>query len=473
LSRLSVPVGSSHMPRATIERGRPPSGPPGTALGRPESHALHETVPPHRRPHPSKLFVEVTTRCNLRCAMCVKQAPGQGLVEGDMTGQTFARLAPAFPYLDALVLNGIGEPLLHRGLEEFIGLAKRAMPTSGWVGFQTNGQLLGRKRAESLVAAGVDRICISADAVAPDQLKALHGGARLGAIESAAEWLHDAADRCGRSVSLGLEFVAMRSNLHQLPELVRWAAGHGFGFLIVTHMLPYDKAMAGEAAFSPTSDRALGIYRRWRDRAAAQGVGFERYFDTFMQMSPSPEDERAIHLVRSMIAEAVAQHVSLRVADLLGFDERRLQEVEDSFGSAKAIALQLGVDLQLPKTVPTQVRRCEFVEDGSAFVSWDGDLHPCYFLWHRFQCHLAGLVREVRPRTFGNVANQGILDIWNGDEWRMFRGDVTAYDFPFCYDCSLAMCDYVGDADFEQDCHVGKVPCAACLWCTGPFQCLR
>lgn len=461
------------MPRETIEGDRSPAGLPGAAFRPPDSHVLHETVPPHRRPYPSKLFVEVTTRCNLRCAMCVKQSPGQGLVEGDMTAQTFARLAPAFPYLDALVLNGIGEPMLHRGLEGFIELAKGAMPASGWVGFQTNGQLLGRRRAESLVAAGVDRICISADAVAPDQLKALHGGARLEAIEAAAGWLHDAADRCGRSVSLGLEFVAMRSNLGQLAELVRWAAGHGFGFLIVSHMLPYDAAMAGEAAFSPTSDRALEIYRRWRDRAAAEGIDFGRYFDTFMQFSPSPEDQRAIDVVRSMIADATAQNVSLKVAEILRFDERRLQDVEDSFGNAKAVAQQLGLDLQLPNTVPTQVRRCDFVEDGSAFVSWDGDLHPCYFLWHRFACHLAGLVKEVRPRTFGNVANRELLDIWNADEWRTFRGDVTAYDFPFCYDCNLAMCDYVGDADFEQDCHIGKVPCAACLWCTGPFQCLR
>jgi putative metalloenzyme radical SAM/SPASM domain maturase len=405
--------------------------------------------------------------------MCVKQAPGQALVDGDMSEETFARLAPAFPNLDVLVLNGIGEPTLHRGLEKFIELAKGAMPARGWVGFQTNGQLLGRRRAGSLVAAGVDRICISADSVAPDQLKALHGGARLGPIESAAEWLHNAASHRDRPLSLGLEFVAMRSNLHQLPDLVRWAAAHGFGFLIVTHMLPYDREMSDEAAFSPTSDRALQIYRTWRDRAAAEGIEFQRYLDTFMQISPSPADARAIRFVRAMVADATAQNVSLKVADLVRFDERRLQEVEESFGSAAAIAQELGVDLQLPRTVPTQVRRCEFVEEGSAFVSWDGDLHPCYFLWHRFQCHLAGLVKVVKPRTFGSLANQGILDIWNGDEWRAFRGDVTAYDFPFCYDCNLAMCDYVQDGDFEQDCYIGRVPCAACLWCTGPFQCLR
>ena len=61
---------------------------------------VFDPVPAHRRAHPSKLFVEVTTRCNLRCAMCVKYAPGQGLVEGDMTEETFERLSPAFHALN-------------------------------------------------------------------------------------------------------------------------------------------------------------------------------------------------------------------------------------------------------------------------------------------------------------------------------------------------------------------------------------
>lgn len=440
---------------------------------RPIASIALDALPPHRRPFPSKLFVELTTRCNLRCAMCVKQAPGQGLVEGDMDDETFARIAPAFPHLESLVLNGIGEPTLHRGLESFIEQAKAAMPAGSWVGFQTNGQLLGRRRAESLVEAGVDRICISADSVAPDQLKAIHGGARLGPIESASGWLHDAAGRHGRQVSLGLEFVAMRSNLRQLPDLVRWAAGHGFGFLIVSHMLPYDAAMAGEAAFSPTSDRALEIYRTWRDRAAAAGVDIRRYVGTFMRHAPSPDDQRAIDYVQAMVADAASRHVSLKVAELMRFDEARLGEVEETFGRAASLARELGLDLQLPRTVPTQVRRCDFVEEGSAFVSWEGDLHPCYFLWHGFACHLAGLVKVVEPRVFGNVRDPGILDTWNGAEWRAFRGDVTAYDFPFCYDCNLAMCDYVAGPDFEQDCHIGRVPCAACLWCTGPFACMR
>jgi MoaA/NifB/PqqE/SkfB family radical SAM enzyme len=83
---------------------------------------------PALRPYPSKLFVEVTTRCNLRCAMCLKEARGKRMAEGDISRETFARLAPAFPRLDALILNGIGEPLLHPLLETFIEDARRAMP---------------------------------------------------------------------------------------------------------------------------------------------------------------------------------------------------------------------------------------------------------------------------------------------------------------------------------------------------------
>ena len=441
-------------------------------LATPSAASVAPVLPPALRPHPTKLFVEVTTRCNLRCAMCVKFAPGQGLVEGDMTDETFERLVPAFPHLEALILNGIGEPLLHRGLERFIGLARASMPPSGWIGFQTNGQLIGQRRAESLVAAGVDRICISADAVSADTLRQIHGGARQSQIVAATEALQAAAARQGRRVDLGLEFVAMRSNLGELPLLVRWAADRGFSFLIVTHMLPYDASMVREAAFSPTTDRALALFEEWRARGAAEGISLADYREP-ARFYPDEAERRANDLVRRMVDDASRRGISLKIADLLAFDHDRALEVQSVFDEAAALAAARGLDLQLPATVPTQVRTCDFVEEGSAFVSWDGKLHPCYFLWHRFACHLAGLAKLVEPRVFGAVADRPLLEIWNDRDWRSFRGEVTRYDFPFCYDCNLALCDYVSDGDFEQDCHVGTVPCAACLWCTGPFRCLR
>src|SRR5512135_1193884 len=101
---------------------------------------------PALRNHPSKLFVETTTRCNMKCQMCVKQTMGSGLIEGDLSLSTFETIESALPNVEALILNGIGEPLLHPDLEEFIRRAKRLMPVGSWVGFQTNGLLLDEVR---------------------------------------------------------------------------------------------------------------------------------------------------------------------------------------------------------------------------------------------------------------------------------------------------------------------------------------
>lgn len=426
-----------------------------------------------RRPQPSRLYVEVTTRCNLRCAMCVKESSGQAIPEGHMSRATFSRLAPAFPGLEALVLNGIGEPLLHPRLEEFIEAGRRAMPDAGWIGFQTNGQLLGPRRAQSLAAAGVDRICISADAVSPELFSELRKGGRQDAIELAAASLHDAARARGRPIALGIEFVAMQDNLDQLPDLVRWAARKHFGFLIVTHMLPYAEETRSAAAFDTTTDRALALFETWRARAAADGVDLGRYFDVFMKFRPTAADQRVVSYVKEMVADAAAQGVTLPVDRLLRSDGMLRRRVEEAFAEAAEIARVEGLDLKLPAAVPSRARRCEFVEGGGAFVSWDGGVHPCYFLWHGYSAHAGGVVKHVQPRSLGNVLERDLLDVWNEAGARRFRDEVLRYEFPFCYDCSLAMCDYVKAGDASEDCHLGTVPCSACLWCTGVFQCLQ
>ncbi|HEY6009622.1 MAG TPA: radical SAM protein, partial [Geobacteraceae bacterium] len=201
-----------------------------------ELQAAAVVIPPHLRTSPSKLFVETTTRCNLGCFMCVKQAGSSGVTEGDLAPATFAALEPAFLHLEALVLNGIGEPLLNPHLEEFIRRARRAMPATGWIGFQSNGLLLTNLRALSLVAAGLDRICLSIDAASPDTFRRVREGGELLDIEHAFAALVAARERCQRpDFRIGVEFVVMRSNLGELPAALRWAARQGASFAIVTH----------------------------------------------------------------------------------------------------------------------------------------------------------------------------------------------------------------------------------------------
>ena len=171
--------------------------------------------------------------------------------------------------------------------------------------------------------------------------------------------------------------------------------------------------------------------------------------------------------------DAEAQGITLHMERLLRRDEEWLASAERAFDEARKAAREAGIELTLPGMAPRNTRKCEFVEGNGAFISWDGNVHPCYFLWHRYVCYVGGIEKQVKPWTFGNLRDRDILEIWNDAESRSFRERVLQYKFPFCFDCGFALCDYAGDADFEQDCYIERVPCGACLWCTGLFHCLQ
>ena len=546
---------------------------------------------PALRPWPSKLFVETTTRCNLRCVMCVKETWDRKTMEGDMSDETFAALEPAFPHLEALVLNGVGEPLLDPRLEEFIRRAKKSMPAGSWVGFQSNGMLLDEKRAVSLVEAGLDRICLSADALNPETFRKIRRGGEEQGVERAFAALQSAKTACGRpDLQIGLEFVLMRDNTRELPDLLRRAVSLGVTFAIVTHILPYAESSAPQTAFDSNMDGAVELFSEWRKKAESEGLNLGSYFkvlwkymrtptvrelaefftelstsissldnleevqrwlgsslpskqitiksfaDTSQQVqklfgedgawldalkrilkvleeaatqglsgidsaesmiqswkedvergeaalveylktiwkySRTPKEQRLCDLVEEMKTEARSRGISLHLKNLMERNEEWASEMERVFAEARAVAAETGLALRLPGTAPSSNRRCDFVEEGSAFVSWNGNVHPCYFLWHQYGCHLFGRKKSVNAKIFGNVREQGILDIWNGPSFRSFREDVLRYDFPYCSNCNVVPCQYLIAEEFEQDCYGNTVPCGDCFWGMGLFNCLR
>jgi MoaA/NifB/PqqE/SkfB family radical SAM enzyme len=546
---------------------------------------------PALRPCPSKLFVETTTRCNLNCIMCVKQTWDRKTMEGDMADETFAALEPAFPHLRALVLNGVGEPLLDPRLEEFIRRAKKSMPAGSWVGFQSNGMLLDEKRAVSLAEAGLDRICLSADALDPETFRKIRRGGEEQGVERAFAALQSAKTACGRpDLQIGLEFVLMRDNTRELPDLLRRAVSLGVTFAIVTHILPYAESSVPQTAFDSNMDGAVELFAEWREKAESEGLNLGDYFkvlwkymriptgrelaefftelstsvsssdsleavqrrlgsslpsrqitiksfaDTSQQVrklfgedgawmdalerilkvleeaaaqglsgidsaesmihswkenmergeadlveclktiwkySRTPKEQRLCDLVEEMKTQARSRGISLHLKNLMERDEEWALEIEKVFAEAEAVAAETGLELRLPAKAPSSGRRCDFIEEGSVFVSWNGNVHPCYFLWHQYGCHLFGRKKFVNAKNFGNVRQLGILDIWNDPSFRSFREEVLRYDFPYCSNCNVVPCQYLIAEEFEQDCYGNTVPCGDCFWCMGLFNCLR
>jgi putative metalloenzyme radical SAM/SPASM domain maturase len=406
--------------------------------------------------------------------MCVKQNGIGGIPEGSMSPEIFERLSPAFPHLDSLVLNGIGEPLLHPQLEKFISRAKLLLPEHAWVGFQSNGMAFDDQRAASLVNAGLDRICLSLDTVSDNSFRSIRSGGEMKGIVAAFASLNRARSMPrGRDLKIGIEFVLRRDNLAELPDAIHWAGRAGASFAIVTQLLPYQRGLVAQTAYDTNSTAAIAIYDQQRTKALQEGLDIQRYLDVFMKVDRTREEDRIVGFVGQMRNDAEAQGITLHVDRLLKRDEEWFADAARVFDEARRAAQEGGVDLTLPGMAPRNTRKCEFVEGDSAFVSWDGNVHPCYFLWHRYACYVGGIEKRVKPWVFGNLRDRDIIAIWKDADARLFRERVLEYKFPFCYDCGFVLCDYAGEADFEQDCYIERVPCGSCLWCTGLFHCLQ
>jgi putative metalloenzyme radical SAM/SPASM domain maturase len=428
---------------------------------------------PALRDHPSKLFVETTSRCNLSCVMCMKQHETGAAGDGDLAPETFAALEPALPHLDALVLNGVGEPLLNPHLEQFIRRARKLMPARSWIGFQTNGLLLTNMRAVTLLDAGLDRICLSLDGVTPTTLDRVRPGSQLDDLSWAFQALAAARTICGRpDLQVGVEYVAMRDNLTELPAALEWAAARGATFAIVSHLHPYDESHLAQRAHDSCTDEALSLYHAWQSKAEVAGVAIHRYFNLLWKYARTAEEQRIVNFVEAMRADAQHRGVTLDLKRLFALDYGQLEKVSETFDRAREVARATGLALRLPEIVPTGSRSCAFVEEGSAFVSWDGRLHPCYLLWHRCRSFANGWLHPVAPRVFGNVVDRGILETWNSPAFRAYRENVLRHDYPSCAGCNCSPCDLVQQDPFAQDCYANAEPCGSCLWSSGVFQCL-
>jgi putative metalloenzyme radical SAM/SPASM domain maturase len=430
------------------------------------------------RGNPSKLFVETTTRCNLKCQACVKQAEGASIVEGDMSMATFMALAPAFPHLESLVLNGIGEPLLHPLLEEFIRIAKASMPSGSWIGFQSNGSLLTEERARSLIRAGLGRICLSLDSVSSDTFRKLREGGEMADIDHALHYLNSAKTFTGKAdLEIGIEIVLMRDTFHELPEVIRWADSRGVSFVIATHMLPYDPSHVSHVAYNCNSDQAIALYEPWKRKAEREGIDIQKYFDIFYHPKwfRTTEEQQILDFVRDMMMDAYHSDVFFHVTNIIERDEKLQEEITAVFAEATAVSKETGLRLTLPEIVPKADRKCDFIEGGSAMVSWDGGVHPCYFLWHTFNYYMKRrfYLREIGAKSFGSLESNGISEIWNDPDFKTFRQDVLKYDFSYCTNCNVAPCGFIDTREFNHDCSCVTVPCGDCLWCMGMFHCLQ
>ena len=423
--------------------------------------------------YPEKLVIEPTTRCNFKCDMCVKQSPGCDILEGDIDDAVFSMCGSLFPHLSSVIFTGIGEPLLHPNLETYLSGAENRMPEGSVRGFQTNGKLLTPQRAVSLLESGMNQICISVDTVQPDLFDRVRQGGRLSDINQAFDALDRAKKRIpNRPLQVGIECVLMKKNVSQLPLLVDWAAERKVDFIIFTHLTAYKKAVEDQIAYLNNSHDAYEMFESLKQEADLKGLDITRYDKILWKVNKSEKEIDIYNQVAAFKDAALQKDLYVNLFHLLAEVPGEYDRLCRVFDRAEEKAKVHGIKIKLPGIRPLTDRRCPFMEEKVMFVSWQGDVSPCYFLWHQYTQMRAGYTKYIRPMVFGNIRQTTPEEIWQDTAYRLFREKVLKYDYPNCHAWCEIRCDYVLDDPFYQDCFINDIPCADCHWNLGLLNCL-
>jgi tungsten cofactor oxidoreducase radical SAM maturase len=200
-----------------------------------------------RLPDLRKLYVEPTTLCNLECRTCIRNV--WETPKTRMEIEVFRSLVDQlkeFLDLKRVVFSGLGEPLMHPDILEMVRLV-RELDLAVTIG--SNGLLLNEAKSRELVRLGVDRLVVSLDGVAPETYGDVRG-AELSQVIDNIRLLNEAKKELGSlTPALGIEFVALKSNIDELGRLAGFASRLGASRVLVSNVLAYTDEMRDEILY--------------------------------------------------------------------------------------------------------------------------------------------------------------------------------------------------------------------------------
>jgi radical SAM protein with 4Fe4S-binding SPASM domain len=210
---------------------------------------------------PETGMIEPTNLCNLACPTC---PTGTGKIPPlpAMTLNRFEHvLGGLAPKLRNLALWNYGEPLLNRELPQMIAHAKAT--GVGVVKVSSNVHFLDGERGLALLRSGLDVLILSVDGASQATYETFRKDGDFARVASSVAWLCAEKQRLGLAKPrIELQFIAMRHNEHELPEMRRLAQHWGVDALRVKtvgaddaatkHLVPASRLLSRYAADGET-----------------------------------------------------------------------------------------------------------------------------------------------------------------------------------------------------------------------------
>jgi MoaA/NifB/PqqE/SkfB family radical SAM enzyme len=207
----------------------------------------------------------VTRRCNLRCDMCLRELLDPA-GDVDATPAVVDAVLEASPLLWSVLLHGDGEPLLHPRLASILGSLKSRMRAGGKVGLLTNGMGMNFEKMRELTDLGLDWLSFSLDGSSKDTVERIRRGSDFDRIVANARRAVEYGKRTRPGgIRYSIQCTLRRSNVGELPDLVRLAGELGVDNVSLAHRIRYETGKyeaLGEETLASRYEEAGRIGRR-------------------------------------------------------------------------------------------------------------------------------------------------------------------------------------------------------------------
>lgn len=173
---------------------------------------------------PPYLFLESTTKCNYYCRTCAK---GYGpYYAEDLQKDIFEKVQQEImPTNVRISITGFGEPTLAKNFDEILQMC---LENGSKVQFVTNASLFNFKCLEKLTNCPVD-ICLSIDGATEETFEKIRTGSKFDSICEKLAMIKKLRDVyfSEHLSQFSFLFVALRENIHELPDVIRLAHRYG------------------------------------------------------------------------------------------------------------------------------------------------------------------------------------------------------------------------------------------------------
>jgi radical SAM protein with 4Fe4S-binding SPASM domain len=175
---------------------------------------------------PICIAVEPTTACNLRCPECPSGLRSFTRPTGNLKIAQFKQwLDPVKDSLWSIHFYFQGEPFIHPQIHEAIRYAGQA---GIYTMSSTNGHFLDAEQCEKIVRSGLDKLIISIDGTTQETYESYRIGGELKKVLEGVECLVETKKKWkSRSPYLIFQFLVVRPNEHQIPEIYKLAKQYG------------------------------------------------------------------------------------------------------------------------------------------------------------------------------------------------------------------------------------------------------